>query len=146
MTTPEQHLASRLPAEIEIEQAIVLDWYDGPLEGFLTIVDLNFTWYFQIVAEKTRSEAPDDRLYLLFEAPINSVDRLTEVLAEDERATKPLWIPSWRFRDPLTRKRADALVADLKNHVTEARIILRSSNLLQTEDIWPVTRNFTVNR
>lgn len=145
MTTPEQYASSKHPAEIEIEQVIVLDWHDGPLEGFLKIADLNFTWYFQVVAEKKRSDTPDDRIYFLFEAPMNSVDRLTEILAEDEQVKEPLWVPSWRFRDPEIRQRADALVADLMNNVTEARIILRSSDLLHTEEIWAVTRRFPFN-
>jgi hypothetical protein len=122
--------------EIALERAIILDWHDGPLEGFLRLFGIDYTWYFQIVGERTTSDGPDDRLYILFEAAADSLDRLSEVLAEDEATVGELWVPSWDFRDTDAQQRAEAVLATLLGLVGRAEVFLRSSNLLKIEGVW----------
>ncbi len=146
MTTAAEQLAAIPLREIRIERAVVLDWLDGPLEGFLRIVDTDSTWYFQLAAERTRYHTVDDRLYLLFHAPTDALERLAEVLGENEMPTGKLWVPSWSFRDANAQQRAEVVLAGLLDLVGRAQLFLRSSDLLHIEDLWLTADRVTITR
>jgi hypothetical protein len=146
MKPPARQLAEIPPASIKLDRAIVIDWQDGPLEGFLRISDIDCSWYFQIIGERTKSDLSDDRIYVLFQASNDSLERLTEVLPTDGPPTGRLWVPIWRFRDSLAQNRAEEVLARVLDEVGQAEVLLRSSNLVDIQNIWSITGHTTISR
>jgi hypothetical protein len=51
--------------ELGVTQVLVLDWVDGPLEGFLRLANPKSDWYFKVFAENASAEDVNDRLFAL---------------------------------------------------------------------------------
>lgn len=136
---PVRQLATMPPERISLARAVVLDWLDGPTEGYVRMNGVDRTWYFRLAAERTRSDLPDDRLYLLCEAPPDAIDRVVEASGERPETPVPMWVPSWQFADRETERRAEAVLADLIGRTGPPRILLRSADLRRFEDVWLVT-------
>jgi hypothetical protein len=132
-------MAGMPPAEIVTEQVIILDWHDGPLEGFLRTKVPKATWYFKVIAARTSSDMPDDRLFLFSEAPGDSLERLTAVLKDDDNPTSPLWVPAWHFEKAETKQRADAVLAEIMSLAQHGQLIVRSTDMRHIRDVWPLT-------
>ncbi|MEU8184123.1 hypothetical protein AB0B86_25540 [Micromonospora sp. NPDC049047] len=133
-----QQLAAMPVAEVVVDRAIVLDWYDGPLEGFARLAAVEAVWHFRVIAERTGGDLPDDRLYQFSQVvATDALDRLDEALggAPDD----PLWIPEWAFPDHAARQHADRLVADLIDHAAGQRVIIRSVDLRLVDALWVTT-------
>jgi hypothetical protein len=90
------NLTARLLAEMPISQAsisrtIVLDWRDGPLEGFVTFGNPAGSCYFRLIAENTPSEdAEDDRLFslvILDGAIMARILQILEISPDDDSST-----------------------------------------------------------
>jgi hypothetical protein len=52
-------------SDLMTAKVIVLDWVDGPLEGFLSLENPKSAWYFRLFADNIRSDDVDDRLFAL---------------------------------------------------------------------------------
>ncbi len=50
------------PKDWRVEQIVVLDWYDGPIEGFISILG-GCHFHYKLIAEKFNSEDLDDRYF-----------------------------------------------------------------------------------
>lgn len=145
MKPPAQQLAEISPAAITLDRAIVIDWQDGPLEGFLRIKNIDFSWYFQVIGERTESDFPDDRVYVLFQASNDSLERLDEVLPTEGPSPGTLRVPIWRFRDTFAQKRAEDVLSQVLAEVGRAEILLRSTSLVDIQDIWLITGHTTIS-
>lgn len=51
--------------EVDVTKEIILDWRDGPFEGFLSVANPLSHWHFRIVAGYERPDDVDDRLFAL---------------------------------------------------------------------------------
>jgi hypothetical protein len=132
-----QQLAGMPVAEVVVDRAIVLDWYDGPLEGFARLAAVDAVWHFRVIAERTDADLPDDRLYQFSQVATDALDRLDEALggAPDDL----FWIPEWAFPDHAARQHADRLVADLIDHAAGQRVIIGSVDLRLVSAVWVTT-------
>ncbi|MEV6824236.1 hypothetical protein [Amycolatopsis sp. NPDC051102] len=66
------------PADLRIDRVLVLDWYDGPIEGYLRLADPVSCWKYKVIAVRRPEDDVDDRLYALSAAPDDTFDRLGE--------------------------------------------------------------------
>ncbi len=130
------HLLQLPPEALEVGQVIVLDWHDGPREGFLRLKQPLSCWYYRLYAEARREEEPDDRLYLFALAPDDTPQRLISALAELELPEKRLWVPTWRFSSEEARRVADQAVAALISEIEDPVLLVRSVDLLQLQKLW----------
>ncbi|MBE8521988.1 hypothetical protein ILP97_31640 [Amycolatopsis sp. H6(2020)] len=80
MTDIAERLLTIPPADLRIERLAVLDWYDGPIEGYLEIADPGSCWHFEVVAAAYRDKGAADRHYALSAAPDDVFDHLREFL------------------------------------------------------------------
>jgi hypothetical protein len=91
---------------------------------------------FEILAERYRNDDLDDRLYSLSEVPLDTIDRLTAILAELGQPTQPVWVPNWQFRDlGLRLEVEDKLHASLANSV-KTNLILQTQDMIQFQGCW----------
>ena len=81
-----------------ISRLIALDWYDGPTEGVLQLGDSGPIFRFQMLDERIGSpENEDVRVYGLYPLPVESIDRLVELLSPTHTPNWPVWWPIWKF-------------------------------------------------
>jgi len=115
---------------------VVLDWHDGPREGFLRIDNPLSCWRYRLYAEARREDDLDDRLYLFSLAPDDALQRLIEVLTELGPIKEPLWVPMWRFPNDEAQRTADQAITALITEVEEPVLLVRSAGLLQLQELW----------
>ncbi|MFG1919572.1 hypothetical protein [Micromonospora sp. NPDC048898] len=132
-----QQLAGMSVAEVVVDRAIVLEWYDGPLEGFARLAAVDAVWHFRVIAERTDADFPDDRLYQFSQVATDALDRLDEALGGGPGDL--FWIPEWAFSDHAARQHADRLVADLIDHAAGRRVFIRSVDLRVVDALWLAT-------
>jgi hypothetical protein len=123
---------------LAVSEAVVLDWYDGPLEGFLRFDVPPTTWQFKLFAERAENEAPDDRLFLLSEVPVGLWKKLIAALAGKENTEAATQIPSWQFATPAARAAADEAVAQLERSCRPAELLVRLSGSMTISHMWTV--------
>ena len=96
MTT--RSLATALVAtptsELAITKVVVLDWVDGPLEGFLSVANPRSDWHFRIVANNARTDDIDDRLFGLALVSDLTMTRVLEAVAADPEKVTVIPEPS----------------------------------------------------
>lgn len=124
------------PEALEVGQGIVLDWYDGPREGFLCLNKPLSWWYYRLYAEARREEDPDDRLYLFALAPDDVPQRLISALAELEPPKERVWVPMWHFSSKEAQQVAEQAVDALIAEIGDPVLLVRSVDLLQLQKLW----------
>lgn len=131
-------LVGMCPSGIVIQRVLVLDWHDGPVEGFMELETPRQAWHFRLVASRRERGVPDGRLYLLSESPIDAVGRVEEVLKDVDAPRGLTWIPTWQYGDSKVQERADAALQELMNKVEPGQVILQSADLVHFDNLWLV--------
>ena len=124
--------------DLQIVQAIVLDWQDGPVDGFLKFATPLTAWRFQLLGERQEDDDVDSRLYLLSGIPDGKWEKLRESLGEDEGSPGPLWIPTWQFDSNEARDAADRAVSELEHAAGAPELIIKASGNLRVSEMWLV--------
>jgi hypothetical protein len=71
--SPARALVATPTSELITTKVVVLDWVDGPLEGFLSLENPDSAWYFRVFADNVSTDDVDDRLFAL--TPISATLR-----------------------------------------------------------------------
>jgi hypothetical protein len=124
------------PQLVDLEQAIVLDWYDCPREGFLKLRSPASAWHFRIIGVNDAVDDREDRLYLLSEISTEDFDRLVDLISIFEEPARPFWVPSWTAVNPIARNRADDYIEELVHRDKPSRVFARTTNLRTFEFFW----------
>jgi hypothetical protein len=138
MSQSVQAILEQDPADLRLRLAIVLDWYDGPIAGYLSFESAPTAWKFRCIAERSLANDVDDRLYSLSEVPLDLCVELADVLA-DSHTRRSIIVPSWQFEDPEARAAADDIVARLDEQVGQPELMVRAQNLDQILGCWAVS-------
>ena len=80
-----------------ITRIIALRWYDGPTEGILQVGDdgvYAFRTHLEDIVDSI--DQLDSRVYGLNALPLDSFERITQVLALVDQPRWPVWCPTWR--------------------------------------------------
>lgn len=124
--------------DITVSHAIVLDWYDGPIEGYLKFEVLPTAWRFKLFAEHSEDEDSDSRIYLLSEVPVELWDRLSESVRNQVSSTSVMWVPSWQFESDDDRAAADDVVAGLEDSAGPPELMIRASATMVISEAWVI--------
>lgn len=122
--------------QVRPAQSIVLDWHDGPNEGFLRLDHPPSTWYFRLYSETFDPEGLDLRELLLAPVPDNTMEILLEALRPLGAARSPHWVPIWQFPDEDSRRRADATIAELVGRAGTADVVVETRDLTRLTRMW----------
>lgn len=139
MSSPESRLAGMRPQDVIVHRALVLGWYDGPLEGFIDLSQPESSWYFQLMGERYEPGDIDSRLYLLSHVPAGVIDQITELAGEAFPAARKVWVPSWQFPDPAREQAADDVVNTAIAEAKPGRLIVHAKDLTRMTDFWITT-------
>ncbi|GAA3039776.1 hypothetical protein [Actinokineospora globicatena] len=126
------------PGELRLRQAIVLDWHDGPQEGFLGFADSDSRWHFRSFAHQHNPDGLDDRLYLLSAVPSELVGEFAAVLSEEAESRSPVWVPRWEFSGPDQLEKVEGVLAAAMAQVGHPIAVLESADLVHINRIWPI--------
>ena len=69
-------LAPLGPDDWKIDQAIVFDWLDGPIEGVCELESPRVCFFFKLLAERRRVDDLDDRLFSVGLIECDAIDRI----------------------------------------------------------------------
>jgi hypothetical protein len=133
---PNTEFVSMAVGDIRPAECIVLDWHDGPREGFIRFEAPASTWYFRLLAQTTDPDDLDTRIFWFSPAPDDTLPRLHEALRPLGPPPRPFWTPVWRFPDDASRQRADATVAELVGRVGPAEVVIESKDLTSLRRVW----------
>ncbi|GHF93126.1 MULTISPECIES: hypothetical protein [Amycolatopsis] len=123
-----ERLLSTPPANLRVERLAVLDWYDGPIEGYLRVADPGSCWHFEVVAAAHPDKGPGERHYALSAAPDDVFERLREFL--EPPSTGRVWVP----RGP---SGAEEALDRLKQALPGPALVVRSTYLYDLTAVWP---------
>ena len=103
-------------------QAIVLDWCDGPQSGFCRLGEPTVDFYFALVAERSRIDSLDDRLFRLNAIPEGTFIDFFDRFRCMGPATSPVWCPIFahdnhEYLVDLRRRIASAIAKSMASHV-----------------------------
>lgn len=137
MTTDAGRVLARMsPEQISMSRMIVLDWYDGPREGFVEFGRPASSWYFRAYAQAVGPDGSDDLLFTLAALPAGALDELAEVLPGG--AEGGVWVPDWVFGTEHAKRVADQLVNDLIAAAGSPDVVVRSESLRSITGVWQV--------
>src|SRR4051812_14744264 len=100
MSTVESQLAGTPPEALTVGRVLVLEWYDGPRDGFIDLSHPQSCWYFQLLGERVDNHDVDSRLYLLSAVPAGVIDEIAALTGGQPQAQQVWVVPSWDFPDP----------------------------------------------
>lgn len=130
-------LVTTPPEQWEVEQLIVFDWYDGPLEGLCELANPACCFYFKIVAERFDPDDLDDRLFRWNIMPPHSVKRATEILHALGEPDKPSWIPLWKFDSEDMRREIERALEELVSTCEQRGFVfVQTRDMIHFSNFW----------
>ena len=136
MSDSSADLVGTPPGAVRVAQTIILDWYDGPREGFVWLAHPESGWHFTVFAEHDGDEEPDDNLFLLAPLPEGAREAVDEALRDVGPPSGPHWVPEWRFPDEERQLAAEGILDRLIAGLDPPTVVVRSSSLESIEQIW----------
>jgi hypothetical protein len=132
----EATLAAVDPNEWEVEQIIVLGWYDGPTMGLCKLRHPECSFRFEILGQRFDADV-DDRLFRLAAVPASAVDDALDALSDHvDPPRSPVWVPLWKFHTPQAQQRADQQIESILRRAVATPIIVRSRDLIHFLGLW----------
>lgn len=113
----------------------MLDWYDGPLEGFLEFAVPRTAWRYRIFAERRPPEDIDERFMLLSEVPFELWLELVGFLTDAYGPQGQSWVPNGQLPVEL-RAVEDDLLSRLERSAREPELMIRADMLPEITGIW----------
>jgi hypothetical protein len=96
------------------EALITLDYYEGPLEGFLRCRVCGGEFWFEPICV---NEDPENRRLCLAPLPPGSIDALTALLECRGKGWEPAWSPLWELSAAKARRVAEAKIKSVIQHL-----------------------------
>jgi hypothetical protein len=137
LVTPplEQILTTRLPPHWQVRQVVVLDWSDGPREGFCELVEPPCCFAFKIFAEPLH-ELDEQALFTLRQLERDAVQHLLVALNELGPPRSPVWVPMWKFRDRTAQVRAEEYINRLYTTARQTPLVISTSDMVHFSSCW----------
>lgn len=126
-----------MDAEIErwwVEQLLVLGWHDGPEVGFCRLTNgaESLTAHFELIDERRRRDAPDDRLFVLKHLPSANFDELMMALRIFDAPQQPIWSPSWDLGGAAVAR----ALGSAERAIGEPFAVVRTALWTQIDGLW----------
>jgi hypothetical protein len=132
----EENLLFTSPARWQTAQAVMLDWYDGPLGGVCELAQPVCCFHFKILAVRNNPGDRDDRLFQVSALPLDSMQRLLQALTEIGPPSLPLWTPIWRFDTEAARLNAESQVTELLARGKDTCLIIQTPDMQHFTGCW----------
>jgi len=124
------------PPDWEVEQVVVLDWYDGPREGFCRLRFPAAEFHFKVVAERPAEDDVDDRVFAVATLPAGAMQELLPYLSFAGEPSKPVWIPRWQSSDEDEIRSANRAVEAMIHSATATGLLVRSPDFVRFLGVW----------
>jgi hypothetical protein len=132
-----EKLLAAVPAgQWETKQAIVFDWYDGPRSGICRLANLEGEFLFELLEERLNPEGLDDRLFRLREVPLGTMEKTLAVLGELGHPENAVWVPIWKFADPMNQQRAEQFLEEVEAKARLLPVVVASRDLKHFQGCW----------
>ncbi len=122
-----------------IEEGIILDWLDDPLEGFLMMEGGQAYFYFKMLAHLVNEERVVSRLYMLRNILQEDYIRISGALASLGVRTKPMWIACWMFESVDQQYHAETLIDQVIQASQPTNIVLQGRDISSIDYYWNIT-------
>lgn len=119
-------------------QTVILDWYDGPREGVCALVTPQREFAFSLLAERENEDQLDDRLFLLKDLPVGSVDHLIQKLGELGSPSRPHWVPLWTHDDPQRLRTLDHEIRVILEQASRTIDVVLTRDLQTFSGLWQI--------
>jgi hypothetical protein len=112
-----------------IKRRLILDWYDGPREGFCELRKPDIVFYFKIIADFYVEDGLDDRLFDVRICDRQKYETLCNALAHqigsrDSTVLSPLSIDE------------EAILDDLIQSSVESSVLIQSQTMNSVSRVW----------
>lgn len=115
-----QNLHEVFPAPSPFSEKIILNWYDGPLEGIVRCTACSRDYYFRDLAE---DEASGVRIYGLFNLPAGTLERVRKILPREH--------PIWKFDSTADQEAADKVINKVQAEAQELVLVLATEDFTE---------------
>ncbi len=122
--------------EWDIELVTVLDWHDGPREGFCQFRKPDVAVYFEILAERFSPNDPDDQLFIWKQITNEDLSQIYSLLESQGKPNAKIWIPEWEFDSPETQQAVEKAIDDLILKHEKTDLIVRSRDMENFAEYW----------
>ena len=122
--------------EWETEQAIVFDWHDGPVEGICALAKPGGEFLFKLVDERHNPDGLDSRLFAVRQVPLDSVNRILNLLTELGEPENALWVPVWQFEKAESQQAAERFLQELDARAQPVPVVFSSPDLKCFQGCW----------
>ncbi len=112
-----QNLQEVCPAPSPFDEKLILNWYDGPLEGIVRCMACSRDYYFRDLAENEESGV---RIYGLFTLPAGTLERVRKILPREH--------PIWKFDSTAAKEAADKVINKVKAEAQELVWVLATED------------------
>jgi hypothetical protein len=132
------NLLETLPSTWQVRHTFILDWYDGPREGFCRLSTPDCAFFFTLLGEWMNPDDLDDRLFLIGEVSKDAIDSIVNLLDEPvpQRHEHWVWSPRWEFKTIEQRQRAETHLEELISGVTPPYLVIRTPNMKEFLGVW----------
>jgi hypothetical protein len=134
--TFEEQLLATDPATWRVQQAIILGWYDGPLEGLCALSHPQGCFYFTLVAEQRYSEASGQRLFRIDELPLTTMEQFLHLLTPLGPVRTPVWLPLWYWPDRERQQQVEQVMEQLIAQRTVTPLIIETADMEHFRSCW----------
>ena len=112
----------------QIQSIIIVDWYDGPLEGICVLQHPVCIFYFKIIGAKYRPDDVDDRIFQISDFP-----GLTEAQSKDIIACGPQAFS--HYSDVFTPETESKIISIIESKGKPV-LIVRTADWISFEEMW----------
>lgn len=121
------------PEGVNVDLVVVLDWQDGPREGYLSLTQPESAWSFRLIASRFDPDGLDDLLFLWRPLPWRVWQDLTLSLASSQRPQSSTWVPTPEIWDGVV---SEALGEALRAPLPKEGLVVRAKNVRQPLELW----------
>lgn len=125
--------------------AIVFDWQNGPKHGICQLAHPKCEFVFEMLAARSNPNGLDDRLFLLREMQIGTIDKVVSLLRVLGTPSNPVWIPVWRFPSNDYKQGVDSEIDFLLSKSTETGVVIWTQNMRTFLGCWCENKEFPVD-
>ncbi len=101
-----------------VAQTLVLDWQDGPLEGFSLFAQPRTCVHFRAIAIRANPDDQDEYLHELRGVPADVIDRFISIAGGAlGQPRTPVWVPIWPVGGGIVGRALDEFLASVMKQV-----------------------------
>lgn len=135
-TRLEGALSSLPPKHWQVEQVVILDWYDGPRTGLCKMAKPQCTFHFALLVERVLPDDLDDRVFRLSEASEGTMEQTLSILGALGPPHTPVWVPIWSFDSKSHRLEAEQKLESLLASLVRTTLIVQTPDMIHFLGFW----------